>query len=66
MTDPRPSKAEIRRWMTRAREDLRDLELALASDDAEAAWAQAEDLSGTGGSIFELIESRYPETAPTH
>ena len=62
-SDPRPSKAEIRRWLKRVREDVRDLERALQDDDAERAIAFAEDLSGSGSEIQTQVWDRYPDDA---
>jgi hypothetical protein len=55
------TKTEIRQWMRRARADLRDLELALRADDGEAALTAAEDLSGTGGEVFNLVSYRWAD-----
>lgn len=60
-TDPRPSKAEIRRWLTRVRQDCRDLELALQGDVAGQAADVAEDLAGSASEIQNMIDDRYPD-----
>lgn len=52
----RVSKAEVRRWMKRVREDLRDLEAALKADDWDNARLCAEDLDPAGGEIRYRVE----------
>lgn len=59
---PRVTKAEVRRWLKRAREDIRDIEDVLkqpgplTKDDKSDIYDWALDLSGAGGELAALTE----------
>lgn len=50
-TLPRGSKTEIRKWLARCREDIRDIEAAVKAEDWETVTEMANDLSGSACEI---------------
>lgn len=52
----RVSKTEIRQWMKRERENLRDLEYALATEDWDTATLLASEIGATGAEIQGRLE----------
>lgn len=51
------SKAEVKRWAQRIREDLRDIERAIAADDIDALVEFAHDASGAAAEIENIADS---------
>jgi hypothetical protein len=59
------TKALVREWMKRVREDLRDMDAALRGDDWSDVESYAMDLSGAGGEIANMASVRQGEADVT-
>ena len=55
------TKAAVRDWMKRVREDLRDLEAALRADDWATVLDVAQDASGAAAEIETIAAARTGE-----
>ena len=51
MDDNPMTKAEVRSWLKRVREDLRDAETALANNDLESLFLYAQDAAASAASV---------------
>lgn len=59
MSADRPmTKAEVREWLRRIREDVRDAERALAEGDLGGVRAAMEDASGSAGEVQTACDER--------
>ena len=49
------TKTEIRKWLKRARLDIRDMEAAVVAGDFAAIEEWANDMAGTAAKIVEIV-----------
>lgn len=52
------TKAEVRAWLKRIREDVRDAEQALAAGDLDGVRGAMEDASGSAGEVQIACDER--------
>jgi HPt (histidine-containing phosphotransfer) domain-containing protein len=57
------SKAEVRRWAARIREDLRDIARAIEAEDINALVEFAHDASGAAAELEAIAEATKEEYA---
>lgn len=64
MNAQKVTKTLVRQWTKRVREDLREIEAALASDDWDGVVEWAMDASGAAGEITTMAETKANDDGP--